>query len=114
MTAERKPITRQRSAWLCVEESDEAGWPVSIHRRNAADGTLLAIVANEPIGWHLSISFRDHRGNPTRYPTWDEIADARDVLLPADLAFVMHLPRAGEYVALHDTTFHLHQHDATE
>jgi hypothetical protein len=39
-----------------------------------------------------------------------EIADARDVFLPADVACVMHLPRSAEYVALHDTTFHLHEH----
>ena len=44
-----------------------------------------------------------------RYPTWDEIADARDELLPGDVEFVMYLPRSGEYVAVHDSTFHLHE-----
>jgi hypothetical protein len=78
-------------------------------RRRVHDGELSAIVAQETPGWHLSISFTNHRGEPSRYPTWDELADARDALLPDDIGFVMHLPPSGEYVALHPTTFHLHQ-----
>lgn len=107
---QRAPLTKQRSAWI---ENDGAVIPVPGARwwtRNAADGFLRACVAEEPLGWHLSISFVNHRGVPSRYPTWDEIADARDVLLPGDVAFVMHLPVAGEYVAVHATTFHLHEH----
>ncbi|MGE0796200.1 MAG: hypothetical protein AB7O29_12795, partial [Acidimicrobiia bacterium] len=86
----RAPITKARSTW---EEQD--GWWL----RRVADGQLRAIVVEEPLGWHLSISFIDHRGRPARYPRWDEIADARDLLLPADVGFVMHLPPADEYVA---------------
>src|SRR5262245_5406548 len=70
---------------------------------------LRACLTDEPQGRHLSISFRDQAGNYSRYPTWDEIAHARYELLPADLDFVMHLPPPGEYVALHPTTFHLHE-----
>lgn len=111
----RTPITRQRSGWERVEQLDHElmTWPTSWHRRRVSDGLLMACVADEPrIGWHLSISFRDNRGELTRYPRWDEIAHARDELLPADVEFVMFLPRAGQYVALHDTTFHLHEHPA--
>jgi hypothetical protein len=103
----RAPISKVRSSWL-EAESILAGCREWI--RNVTDGTLIALVGEEPGGWHLSISFRDHRGELTRYPRWDEIADARDQLLPADVGFVMHLPRTVEYVALHDTTFHLHEH----
>lgn len=71
---------------------------------------LRALVAEEPAGWHLSISFADDCRRPTRYPTWDEIAHARYELLPDDIDVVMHLPPPGEYVALHPTTFHLHEH----
>jgi len=115
-STERRPITRQRSGWEDVTAGrlteELLPWPARWHRRRVSDGILLACAADEPrIGWHLSISFRDHRGRHSRYPTWDEIADARDTLLPADLTFVMFLPRAGEYLAVHDTTFHLHQHD---
>jgi len=58
------------------------------------------------------MSYVDRCGHPSRYPTWDEIADARDQLLPVDVGFVMHLPARGEYVAVHPTTFHLHEHPA--
>lgn len=82
--------------------------------RNVNDGRLRVCVAQEgAIGWHLSISHVGHGEVLRRYPGWDEIADARDVFLPADLQFVMVLPPAGEYVALHDTTFHLHQFPLT-
>jgi hypothetical protein len=80
---------------------------------NPRDGRLDVLVGQEPIGWHLSTSHKRVKPNGDielrRYPTWDEIVHARDHLLPADRAFVMHLPKAGEFVALHHTTFHLHE-----
>jgi len=109
---ERAPITKQRSPWLRVESVQPVAW-ASVYQRKVGDGALTAIVADEPeIGWHLSISHRDNRGGMSRYPTWDEIAHARDELLPDHIEFVMFLPRSDEYVALHDTTFHLHEHHA--
>lgn len=112
----RDPITKIRSPWLEDPRQFmmvEGKYPYRVFIRNVSDGYLWAIVAIEPeIGWHLSISFRDQRGRLTRYPTWDEIADARERLLPDELGFVMHLPplTTDEYVALHLTTMHLHQH----
>jgi hypothetical protein len=114
---ERAPITKIRSEWM-----HEPTWgfvvitgvPAAWSSRRVSDGLLRALVAEEPMGWHMSISFVDHRGKPSRYPRWDEIAHARDELLPADVEFVMFLPRSGEYVALHDTTFHLHEHPARD
>lgn len=109
MTHGPRPLTRQRSPWR-HQPSPVPGWRV--WQRNVTDGHLTAIVAEEPAGWHLSISHRTNRTPPTpgRYPTWDEITHARYELLPGDLDFVMHLPPPGEYVAVHDTTFHLHKH----
>jgi hypothetical protein len=111
VTVPGAPLTRQRSPW----EKDPAG-DVNImgtlaycYRRRVGDGTLVALVALEPPGWHLSVSFRSHRGELTRYPSWDELAHARYVLLPADVTVGMILPPVDEYVALHDTTFHLHE-----
>lgn len=106
----RAPITKQRSAWDLVGDAELVpGWRCARFRRRVHDGLLVAYVGEEPAGWHLSISFRDHKGRHGRYPTCDEIAHARDELLGADRHFVMHLPPAGEYVAVHDTTFHLHE-----
>ena len=115
------PLTRQRSDWEAVTGTNRPGQVLealltatsgdkhTVYRRNVSDGVLAAIVAHEPEGWHLSISFRDHRGRKTRYPRWDEIADARYRLCPADIEMVMHLPPPDVYVAFHDTTFHLHE-----
>lgn len=118
---EHKPQTKQRSKWTDAEITNVLGLDGLWHYRNVGDGQLRVLITDEPTGLHLSISHvyadalkRQHQGRPQgRYPTWDEIMDARLCLLPADQHFVMHLPRmdTGEYVALHDTTFHLHQHD---
>ena len=110
------PITKQRSLWREEELNETALALLSevqsdprFFVRNVHDGYLRALIAEEPLGWHLSISSIDHKGNPKRYPTWDEIADARYELLPSDLDFVMHLPPPDDYVAVHKTTFHLHE-----
>lgn len=105
------PLTTQLTPWRHVGHMPTApGWKADGYRRSVKDGSLRALVGEEPMGWHLSISFTDDCNRPTRYPTWDEIAHARYELLPGDVDFVMHLPPAGEYVALHPTTFHLHEH----
>jgi len=54
-------------------------------------------------GWHMSIS------HPSRYPTWNEIRDARYELLPDDCTMAMLLPPKAEYVNLHPNCFHLHE-----
>lgn len=61
------------------------------------------IVADEPEGWHLSISRVD------RDPSWGEIATARYRLLPEVPTMAMFLPPLSEYVNLHPFTFHLHE-----
>lgn len=72
-------------------------------------GACKVIVAQEPLGpvgalrWHLSISHDD------RYPSWDEVAEARYQLVPDDVTMVMMLPPSSEYVNQHDTCFHLHE-----
>lgn len=107
----RKPLRTLRSQWSELAHPLLPGCESFLRRTH--DGVLMALFGDEPaIGWHLSISHRGHNGKVHRYPSWDEIADARDLFLPADIGFVMHLPPADEYVALHDSTFHLHQHPA--
>jgi hypothetical protein len=111
---EHTPITKQRSQWVRFDGPEIPGAFSQWWTRNVSDGVLSMCVALEPLGWHMSISFRDHKGRLTRYPTWDEIAQAREQFLADELEFVMFLPRVEEYVALHDTTFHLYQHPAVE
>lgn len=55
--------------------------------------------------FHLSIA------HPDRYPTWDEVADARYELIPDDVTMAMLLPPSGEYVNAHEHCFHLWQID---
>lgn len=52
---------------------------------------------------HLSIS------HPSRYPTWDEIKEARYGLLPDDIDMAMYLPAQEEFVNIHNNCFHLFQ-----
>ena len=73
------------------------------------DGHLSVFAGREPAGFHLSISHRTNNQTPTpgRYPTWDEIVDARYRFCPLDVTMAQLLPPQDEYVNLHDTTFHL-------
>ena len=50
---------------------------------------------------HLSIS------HPERYPTWDEIKEARERLLPLGETFAMIFPPVHLYVNEHPNCFHL-------
>lgn len=54
-------------------------------------------------GLHMSIA------HPTRYPTWDEIADARYALIADEVTMAMVLPPSDEYVNVHPNCFHLHE-----
>ena len=87
--------------------------------RRVDDGMLRAFVSppHQPsgMGWHLSISHATNLAAPGggmipgRYPSWDEIRDARYDLLPDEYTFGILLPPKAEYVNIHPTTFHLHQ-----
>lgn len=106
-----RPLTKQRSPWTRGDDLSFDGVPTQRWDRRVHDGMLRSFVAEEPDGWHLSISHRRNNGQPGRYPSWDEIAHARYELLPDDVTVAMLLPPPDEYVALHDTTFHLHEID---
>lgn len=115
-----QPLSRQRSAWVPLEESRHAGmWVapsipgVRASVRDVADGVLLCFHGRQPIGWHLSISHRRLvKGKEVlvRYPTWDEVAHARAEFLPGDVDFVMALPRDEEFLSMHDTCFQVHEY----
>jgi hypothetical protein len=119
----RDPLTRQRSPWLPVADDDVVRLlrrygcaEIAVLHRRVHDGELRAIRSCDPpeYSWHLSVShhrtgLRAERRAP-RYPTWDELADARYELLPSNIDVVMHLPPPDEYVSAERTTFHLHEH----
>lgn len=105
-------MAKIRSEWREQEAGTIAGVHSTCHQRNVHDGHLTVVITDEPEdGLHLSISHRSNsrKPRPGRYPTWDEISDARNQFLPADVWFVMHFPTPDEYVNLHETTFHLYE-----
>lgn len=66
--------------------------------------SLTILVGQEPgVGWHLSIS------HPKRYPTWDEISEARYKLVPNEVTMAMFLPPREQFVNVHKNCFHLFQ-----
>ena len=116
---DRTPLAKAKSKWEQVETPQslkETFMPfgavdITVHRRPVGDGWLSVVITHhERWGYQLSIDFTDHRGKLSRYPRWDEIADARYTLLPDDLDMCMRLPPPSEYVALHKTTFQLIEH----
>jgi len=67
------------------------------------DGPLTVLLSIDDGDWHLSIS------HPSRYPTWNEIHDARYTFIPNKFTMAMILPPMEEYVNIHTNTFHLWQ-----
>jgi hypothetical protein len=65
-------------------------------------GECSVIVSHtKEFGWHLSIA------NGRRYPTWDEISEARYRLLPDAVTMAMLLPPRAEFVNIHRFVFQL-------
>lgn len=107
----RDPLTTSRSEWHPVDVDVPPPFLRSAWERRVGDGTLRVLISDEPEGLHLSISHRSAstRRPAPRYPRWDEIAEARETFLPDEASFIMRLPPMADYVALHATTFHLHE-----
>lgn len=82
-----------------------AGFPRGAELRTFRLGACSVILTRELGRWHLSIA------HPSRYPSWDEIAEARYRILPRDVWMALHLPPRKEYVNLHKNCFQLVQVD---
>lgn len=93
-----------RNGWARWPEDDPitGAW---IYRKTLDDGWLTVLVGPEPPGFHMSIS------HPGRYPTWDEIREARYEFCPPAATMAMLLPPLEEYVNVHENTFHLWEID---
>jgi hypothetical protein len=63
----------------------------------------VIVTRDRGVEWHLSITHH------SRYPTWDEIAQARYRCLPDDIWVAMYLPPASDYVNVHPNCFQLHE-----
>jgi hypothetical protein len=68
-------------------------------------GGLAVIVSLDQPGdrWHLSIS------HAHRYPTYEEIKEARYALIPDHVYMAQIFPPRGQFVNLHPNFFHLHE-----
>jgi hypothetical protein len=64
-------------------------------------GECTVIVTREFGRWHLSIA------HESRYPSWDEIAEARYRVLPDDVTMGLDLPPKSEYVNIHRNCFQI-------
>lgn len=86
--------------------------------REAFDGTLRVLYGLSPAEagdsprWHLSIAHTGLGGpDSSRYPTWDEVHEARYKFLPGNITVAMLLPPKSQYVNVHQNCFHLWQTD---
>lgn len=65
-------------------------------------GNMFAVIVSKDDGlWHISISH--HK----RYPTFDEIKEARYKFIPDDVTMAMFFPPRSQYVNVHPNCFHL-------
>lgn len=78
-----------------------------VFQRDVPDGFLEAFISIDDGDFHLSICHKTMQNLPGRYPTWDEIVDARYLFCPTNKTMAMLLPPPDEYVNIHSTTFHL-------
>ena len=83
------------NSWREIEVPDMIG--IKVFRKNR----LQAFVSIDAGRLHMSISHRQ------RYPTWDEIKDARYALLPHDITMAQFLPPPSRYINVHPNCFHL-------
>lgn len=97
-----------KNGWVLILNMNISGRVGDVFQK----GGLRAIVSHEDhvgrMRWHMSIS-RAHR-----YPSWEEIKDARYSLLPHEFTFAQILPPPSEWVNVHPNTFHLWEIDTAE
>lgn len=65
------------------------------------EGELTIITSLDNGRWHLSIS------HPKRYPTYDEIKEARYKYIADEITMAMFFPPKSEFVNVHANCFHL-------
>jgi len=73
------------------------GTPVFAYRI----GECSVLVTKSLGRWHLSIA------HESRYPNWDEVAEATHRIIPAGVWMALHVPPKHAYVNLHSNCFQL-------
>lgn len=66
-------------------------------------GECSVCISKDAGQWHLSIA------HPSRYPTYDEIKEARYEFTPNKATMAMIFPPKEEFVNIHQNCFHLWQ-----
>jgi hypothetical protein len=112
-------IDREPLNWMRPDAEIQAQLPlkeIPVPWQNALPGNAYAkayrlgecsvIVTREGGKWHLSVAHHN------RYPTWDEISQARYRLLPGDIWVAMYLPPKDDYVNVHKNCFQMYECEA--
>ena len=96
------PAMKQwKPAPLTWAEIDNPLAPVNASTWRHLTAPLLALTSVDHGRWHMSVSHRD------RIPTWTELGDARDALLPPDLFFMLPHPPRRYWLNLDHRVLHL-------
>jgi hypothetical protein len=113
ITERRRVPTAERLAWPLGGWLRRVKTPVAVLRLNIAGnatyqgGSHLAFIVtiDRTPKWgellHVSLS------HAHRDPYWDEIKAARELFFDNEMDVMMVLPRAADYVNLHEHAFHL-------
>lgn len=91
---------------LRFHNETESAAPSQGYGYRASDGMrIIASLDGTPHGrlLHVSLSYAD------RDPSWEDIRAVRDAFYPEDVDVMMVLPRAADYVNVHEHCFHLWQ-----
>ncbi len=74
---------------------------IEVNAKVYEEGKLTVMISKDAGMWHMSIS------HPGRYPTFDEIRDARYKYLPNEAMIAMLFPPKEQYINVHKNCFHL-------
>lgn len=96
---------------LCITDEAPDGLTAWAELRSTIKAQRVFIIASWGGGWdHVSASFRN------RTPTWEEMAEIKDMFFRKDETAVQFHPEEAEYINMHPFVLHIwkkqgHQHE---
>lgn len=72
-----------------------------VYRRGELSVITTCDTSEGRVRIHMSVSHKD------RLPTWDEMKELREEILPLNRDFIMFFPKIEDYVNLHTNCLHL-------